>query len=337
MKEKILLLLLLGILLAGTVYADVEDTTEKIFDKLEDFLHAYDTDIIDGERDFSGDYSTERKIIDGMLFFILFLSISILGLRKWYGKSTAAINGIAISLSALMTIALMSYTKITIGLLFPFAKNMLFFIMLFVVYSIVSDKVVKSKGWAFILAILLTLIMFNAEGLIEDTARGGDYSPVKTTRKAVDVVSNYRTWKTPPPPLKVLPTCYDKMQNQGETGIDCGGPCLPCEKEVKPPTKGPEKKEPKPAPTPTAPRVDSKAVKEIKAIVGNLYGINMYHEIYKSQSGSETSRKMLRDMGITKDYGTLRGWEDAVNKIYKNKANWKNFKSMVETYKLIHG
>ncbi|MGB9681070.1 MAG: peptidoglycan-binding domain-containing protein [Minisyncoccia bacterium] len=25
------------------------------------------------------------------------------------------------------------------------------------------------------------------------------------------------------------PTCYDNKQNQKETGIDCGGPCLPCE------------------------------------------------------------------------------------------------------------
>ncbi|MFH1589471.1 MAG: hypothetical protein ABIB43_02805, partial [archaeon] len=27
-----------------------------------------------------------------------------------------------------------------------------------------------------------------------------------------------------------IPTCTDKVQNQGETGVDCGGPCLPCKK-----------------------------------------------------------------------------------------------------------
>jgi hypothetical protein len=26
------------------------------------------------------------------------------------------------------------------------------------------------------------------------------------------------------------PSCFDNIQNQNETGIDCGGPCLPCEK-----------------------------------------------------------------------------------------------------------
>lgn len=29
-------------------------------------------------------------------------------------------------------------------------------------------------------------------------------------------------------PCPVVPTCWDGIQNQGETGIDCGGPCAPC-------------------------------------------------------------------------------------------------------------
>ena len=29
--------------------------------------------------------------------------------------------------------------------------------------------------------------------------------------------------------LKPAPTCFDNRQNQGETGIDCGGPCYSCE------------------------------------------------------------------------------------------------------------
>lgn len=28
--------------------------------------------------------------------------------------------------------------------------------------------------------------------------------------------------------LKPAPSCFDNIQNQGETGIDCGGPCTPC-------------------------------------------------------------------------------------------------------------
>jgi hypothetical protein len=29
--------------------------------------------------------------------------------------------------------------------------------------------------------------------------------------------------------LKPAPSCTDNSQNQGETGVDCGGPCVPCE------------------------------------------------------------------------------------------------------------
>lgn len=37
------------------------------------------------------------------------------------------------------------------------------------------------------------------------------------------------------PKLIPAPSCHDNVQNQGETGVDCGGPCLPCYlKEAKP-------------------------------------------------------------------------------------------------------
>lgn len=35
--------------------------------------------------------------------------------------------------------------------------------------------------------------------------------------------------------VKPAPSCFDNRQNQGETGVDCGGPCQPCEiKYLKP-------------------------------------------------------------------------------------------------------
>ncbi len=37
------------------------------------------------------------------------------------------------------------------------------------------------------------------------------------------ILSVYYIW------FKPAPTCFDDKQNQGETGIDCGGPCRPCE------------------------------------------------------------------------------------------------------------
>jgi hypothetical protein len=32
----------------------------------------------------------------------------------------------------------------------------------------------------------------------------------------------------PCPPCEVIPTCFDGIKNQGEEGVDCGGPCKPC-------------------------------------------------------------------------------------------------------------
>jgi len=31
---------------------------------------------------------------------------------------------------------------------------------------------------------------------------------------------------------QAFPNCFDLIQNQGEQGVDCGGPCLPCEGKV---------------------------------------------------------------------------------------------------------
>lgn len=30
------------------------------------------------------------------------------------------------------------------------------------------------------------------------------------------------------PVVRVAPTCFDSVKNQGETGVDCGGPCVAC-------------------------------------------------------------------------------------------------------------
>jgi hypothetical protein len=48
---------------------------------------------------------------------------------------------------------------------------------------------------------------------------GGPYAPTDPTETTVDACI---------PTSVVPPTCSDGTQNQGETGIDCGGPCAPC-------------------------------------------------------------------------------------------------------------
>ena len=52
-----------------------------------------------------------------------------------------------------------------------------------------------------------------------------------TTRTCIDL-NDCGANQTKPSETKscvYIPTCYDGIQNQGEEGIDCGGPCPPCE------------------------------------------------------------------------------------------------------------
>ena len=47
-------------------------------------------------------------------------------------------------------------------------------------------------------------------------------------QKPAEIQSCTPEYVAPPKPTA---TCYDGIQNQGEEGIDCGGPCAPCAKE----------------------------------------------------------------------------------------------------------
>ncbi len=62
----------------------------------------------------------------------------------------------------------------------------------------------------------------------------GEWSRCKPTgiktRRCVDLNNCNSTFYTPPTVLNCTyePTCYDHIKNQGEEGVDCGGPCSPC-------------------------------------------------------------------------------------------------------------
>ena len=60
---------------------------------------------------------------------------------------------------------------------------------------------------------------FDADGLYHGNGRYA-YSSLEKIE-----VFTCDTLPSPPPPI---PTCSDGIQNQGETQVDCGGPCPPC-------------------------------------------------------------------------------------------------------------
>jgi len=52
--------------------------------------------------------------------------------------------------------------------------------------------------------------------------------PLEFTDSNEDVIPSSASSSTISVGGGVVPTCNDGIQNQGETGIDCGGPCAPC-------------------------------------------------------------------------------------------------------------
>jgi hypothetical protein len=101
----------------------------------------------------------------------MFFSLSLLGLRKVFKEGGNAVIGLAFSIGALLSLALIVFTDFSLGILFPFAKNIIFFIILLVIYLVVSN-VMKAdttgkKIFALILAIAIALLAFrfmNDEG-----------------------------------------------------------------------------------------------------------------------------------------------------------------------------
>jgi hypothetical protein len=125
--------------------------------------------------------------------------------------------------------------------------------MLLVVYSIVSKNIIKSKMGAFILALILTLVMFNVEGLIEDYTQKDSYNILDSTRKAFDPFYSKQVWNS------VAAGCNNSVRDahyinrviQWEEGVDCGGPCPPCTLPYTPAVTTPTAPATAPATTPT--------------------------------------------------------------------------------------
>lgn len=111
------------------------------------------------------EYETQRKVVDFILFFILFFSLSLLGLKQMFKEGGNAVNALSFAIGALLSLSLVAFTKVTLGLLFPFAKNILFFIVFLVVYMLLAKLLGdKMKILALILAIAITWFAFSYMG-----------------------------------------------------------------------------------------------------------------------------------------------------------------------------
>jgi tetratricopeptide (TPR) repeat protein len=171
MKNKILLFGLAAILvlfLASQCHAAQftlsMDTFNRISSSTSDWMKGnmfvwYAADTTGALRE---EYANERKIVDFLLFFIMFFSLALLGLKQAFKEGGNAVNALAFAIGALLALALVAFTKVSLALLFPFAKNIIFMILLWVIFLMLKKMFGdKHPFWLFILALIIALIAFN--------------------------------------------------------------------------------------------------------------------------------------------------------------------------------
>ncbi|MFH1133297.1 MAG: hypothetical protein V1735_02325 [Nanoarchaeota archaeon] len=167
MKRWTLALIILSVVLLPPVHAAATDAlTQNTKGMFEKFLSWYATD---EQGNFTG-YNLERKVVDFIIFFILFMSITALGLTKafggQYGGFKAAggnpIRALTVVIGLMLTIALVAFTNVSIALFFPFAKNLLFFLAWAMIFFLLRLMGLKQIVWAIILSIIITYLLFHA-------------------------------------------------------------------------------------------------------------------------------------------------------------------------------
>jgi len=121
----------------------------------------------------SGEFKQHAKIIDFALFFVIFFSLTYIGLsRVWgegFGKPGAAkgpIVGLSMALALALAFALISQTSFSITTIFPLAKAFFFIVIWFLLWGLLVMSKVFGDHWggklvAAILAGIMAYLLFS--------------------------------------------------------------------------------------------------------------------------------------------------------------------------------
>ncbi|MFC1691285.1 hypothetical protein ACFL0W_03825 [Nanoarchaeota archaeon] len=133
---------------------------------------------IDEEPVYDDKFARNRKFVDFFLFFMIFTSLAFLAVNKWFDKGNARI-ALAVGIGASLSTALVALVKggTALVIFFPFAKNILYLIVMLIFYYILTRKELleNSKVVAFILALAITWFAFS--GVSFATGKGIDDVP----------------------------------------------------------------------------------------------------------------------------------------------------------------
>lgn len=144
MKKVIGLMILLGILFSNTVISQsLADSMRDNLGKFNEFLE-------------NGEYENYAKVIDFLVFSLLFISIYMIGVRYVFRQLNKPEKLIAVVLGLMSALLLVAQGKSILSLV-PLIALFLYFLLFTLIWWLL--KGIKNKLGRFLLALLLTLLV----------------------------------------------------------------------------------------------------------------------------------------------------------------------------------
>ncbi len=98
------------------------------------------------------------KLLDFFIFFAIFASVAMIGLKNWGGdKVKGPRNMIAIAFGLALSVALVWGTNISVATLFPFASFFLVIVLYIFFFKLFANLGMTSTFWKLLLALVLTI------------------------------------------------------------------------------------------------------------------------------------------------------------------------------------
>lgn len=155
-----ILTVLIAVLLSNIAYAQLSEAIESSLERFNKFLE-------------TGEYENYAKVIDFLVFSLLFISIYMIGVRYAFKQLNKPEKLIAVVLGLMSALLLVSQGKSILSLV-PLIALFLYFLLFTLIWWLL--KGIKSKIARFVLALLLTLLVILLiegwlSGALEELAR----------------------------------------------------------------------------------------------------------------------------------------------------------------------
>jgi len=112
-------------------------------------------------------YDNNKLLIDFLIFFVIFLSIATISMRRVFKGTGNAATGLAITLAAALALAAIK-AGMSVTFFIPFVKNILYLLLFIVIFLLFRALGMKSNFWNVVLSLIVTILLFNFGNIIFD-------------------------------------------------------------------------------------------------------------------------------------------------------------------------